>query len=184
LLPGYGVSVFGSAMANPVIVLDYDSNWPEFFQSLRKRIADVLGDLAVAIEHVGSTAVPGLAAKPIIDIDVLLTSESMLPEAIERLATLGYVHQGNLGIPEREAFLSPASEPPHHVYVCPPCSIEFRRHIAFRDYLRAHPKDAKIYGDLKIALAERFREDRSAYNTAKAAFVAEVTSRAIAAQKQ
>lgn len=171
-------------MANPVIVLDYDSNWPALFQSLRERIADALGTMAAAIEHVGSTAVPGLAAKPIIDMDVLLTSEPMLPQVIERLGALGYVHRGNLGVPEREAFFAPANDPPHHLYVCPPCSAEFRRHIAFRDYLRAHPKDAKIYGDLKIALAERFREDRPAYNTAKTEFVTELTSRAIAAQRK
>jgi len=133
--------------------------------------------MAAAIEHIGSTAVPDLAAKPIIDIDVVLASEMMLPAAIERLAHLGYIHRGNLGVPEREAFRAPANDPPHHLYVCPPCSAEFRRHIAFRDYLRAHPKDAKIYGDLKIVLAERFREDRSAYNTAKREFVAEMTSR-------
>jgi GrpB-like predicted nucleotidyltransferase (UPF0157 family) len=171
-------------MANPVIVLDYDPNWPGLFHSLRKRIADALGDLAAAIEHIGSTAVPDLAAKPIIDIDVLLASETMLPAAIERLASLGYIHRGNLGIPEREAFFAAANDPPHHLYVCPPCSAEFRRHIAFRDYLRARPKDAKIYGDLKIALAERFRDDRSAYNTAKGEFVAEMTSRGVAAQKK
>jgi len=171
-------------MANPVIVLDYDPNWPGVFQSLRKRIADALGDMAAAIEHVGSTAVPELAAKPIIDIDVLLASETMLPAAIERLASLGYVHQGNLGIPEREAFVAPTNDPLHHLYVCPPSSSEFRRHIALRDYLRANPKDAKIYGDLKITLAERFREDRSAYIAAKGEFVAELTSRAIATQKK
>ena len=171
-------------MANPVIVLDYDPNWPGAFQSLRKRIADALGEMAAAIEHVGSTAVPNLAAKPIIDIDVFLASETMLPAAIERLASLGYIHQGNLGIPEREAFFAPVNDPPHHLYVCPPSSAEFRRHMAFRDYLRAHPKDAKIYGDLKIALAERFREDRSAYNNAKSEFVRELTNRAIAAQKR
>jgi GrpB-like predicted nucleotidyltransferase (UPF0157 family) len=113
-----------------------------------------------------------------------LTSEPMLAPAIERLASLGYVHRGNLGIPEREAFSAPVNGPAHHLYVCPPCSAEFRRHIAFRDYLRAHPRDAKIYGDLKIALAERFREDRSAYNTAKTEFVAELTSRAIAVQNK
>ncbi len=166
-------------MENPVVVLDYDPNWPEHFQSFRKRIADALGDMAAAIEHFRSTAVPDLAAKPIIDIDVVLASETMLPSAIERLASLGYIHRGNLGIPEREAFLAPAHDPPHHLYVCPPGSAEFRRHMAFRDYLRAHPKDAKIYGDLKIALAERFREDRSAYSTAKGEFVAELTSRAM-----
>lgn len=166
-------------MENPVIILDYDTNWPGRFQSLRKRIADALGDMAAAIEHVGSTAVPNLAAKPIIDIDVVLASETMLPAAIERLASLGYIHRGNLGVLEREAFRAPANDPPHHLYVCPPGSAEFRRHMAFRDYLRAHPKDAKIYGDLKIALAERFREDRSAYNTAKGEFVEELTSRAM-----
>jgi GrpB-like predicted nucleotidyltransferase (UPF0157 family) len=92
---------------------------------------------------------------------------------------LGYIHRGNLGIPGREAFLAPANHAPHHLYVCPPCSGEFRRHMAFRNYLRAHPKDAKIYGDLKMVLAQRFREDRPAYNTAKGEFVEELTSRAI-----
>ena len=173
-----GIHIVDSAMANPVIIVDYDPNWPGLFQALRRRIADALGDMAAAIEHVGSTAVPDLAAKPIIDIDVLLTSEPMLPAAIERLATLGYVHRGNLGIPEREAFFAPVNDPPHHLYVCPPCSGEFRRHIAFRDYLRAHPKDARVYGDLKIALAERFRDDRSGYSTAKSEFVEELTRRA------
>jgi GrpB-like predicted nucleotidyltransferase (UPF0157 family) len=133
--------------------------------------------MAAAIEHVGSTAVPCLAAKPIIDMDVLLASQAMLPAAIDRLASLGYVHQGDLGIPEREAFLAPAGDPPHHLYVCPPHSAEFRRHIAFRDYLRTHPADAKRYGDLKIALAGRFREDRLAYTEAKTEFVVEVTNR-------
>ena len=169
-------------MANPAIVVDYDPGWPELFQFLRKRIADALGDMAAAIEHVGSTAVPGLAAKPIVDIDVLLASETM-PAVIARLARLSYVHQGNLGVPEREAFLKPVNDPPHHLYVCPPSSAEFRRHMAFRDYLRAHPKDAKTYGDLKIALAERFREDRSAYTTAKGEFVDGLTTRALATQK-
>jgi len=159
-----GINILDPAMANPVIVLDYDPHWPGLFQSLRKRVAGALGDMATAIEHVGSTAVPDLAAKPIIDIDVLLACETMLPAAIERLASLGYIHRGNLGIPEREAFLAPANDPPHHLYVC--------------------PKDAKIYGDLKIALAERFREDRSAYNTAKGEFVVELTSRAIVIQKK
>ena len=171
-------------MADPIIVLDYDPKWPGVFQSLRKRIADALGEMAAAIEHVGSTAVPDLAAKPIIDIDVLLASETMLSVAIEHLASLGYIHRGNLGVPEREAFFAPANDPPHHLYVCPPYSAEFQRHVAFRDYLRAHPKNAEIYGDLKKALAERYREDRSAYNTAKTEFVADLTSRAIATQKK
>jgi GrpB-like predicted nucleotidyltransferase (UPF0157 family) len=103
----------------------------------------------------------------------------MLPAAIERLAIVGYVHQGNLGVPQREAFLAPAGDPPHHLYVCPPRSAEFRRHLAFRNYLRAHPQDAKIYGDLKRALASQLREDRPGYINAKGEFVEELTSRAI-----
>jgi GrpB-like predicted nucleotidyltransferase (UPF0157 family) len=171
-------------MDNPIIVLQYDPRGPALFQSLRGRIADALDEMAAAIEHVGSTGVPGLVAKPIIDIDVLLASETMLPAAIERLASLGYIHRGDLGIPQREAFRAPGGDPPHHLYVCPPCSSEFQRHVAFRDYLRAHRQDAKIYGDLKIALAKRFRDDRQAYNTAKGEFVAEITRRAIAARKE
>ena len=115
ICPNWGVNILilDSAMANPIIVLDYDPNWPGLFQSLRKRIADTLGDMAAAIE---------------------------------RLASLGYIHRGDLGIPEREAFPAPAHDPPQHLYVCPPWSAEFGRHMAFRDYLRAHPKEAKIYG--------------------------------------
>jgi len=171
--------MLGSAKAKPVAVVEYDPAWPEYFEFLRKRIAGTIGDLATAIEHVGSTAVPNLAAKPIIDIDVLLKSDDMLPVAIERLAILGYVHRGDLGVPEREAFLAPARDLPHHLYICPPRSTEFRRHVAFRNFLRAHPEEAKIYGDLKIALAERFRDDRPAYVTAKSEFVNQLTSVAI-----
>lgn len=166
-------------MSNPVIIVGYDPGWPGLFEALRKRIAAALGEMAAAIQHVGSTAVPGLAAKPIIDIDVLLACETNLPAAIDRLASVGYLHQGDLGIPQRESFRAPAGDPPHHLYVCPPSSIEFRRHVAFRDYLRAHPKDAEAYGDLKRALAERFRDNREAYNDAKGDFVRELTSRAL-----
>jgi len=171
-------------MVNPIIVVDYDPNWPAIFECLRGRIADALGDVAAAIEHVGSTAVPDLAAKAIIDIDVVLASETMLPAAIERLARLGYSHRGDLGIPGREAFRAPANDPMHHLYVCPPGSTEFLRHTAFRDYLRAHPEDARVYGDLKMALSERFRDDRTGYMNAKAEFVEDLTSKAIAGQKR
>ena len=125
-----------------------------------------------------------LAAKPIIDIDVLPAPETMLPEAIERLAGLGYIYQGNLGIPEREAFAARVNDPARHLYVCPPNSAAFRRHIAFRDYLRTHPHDAKAYGDLKLGLANRFRQDRPAYMAAKDGLVAELLRRAVVAQRK
>jgi len=171
--------ILGSTMVNPIVVVEYDPSWPELFQSLRKRISAALGSLATVIEHVGSTAVPGLAAKPIIDIDVLLASAHLLPLAIEHLASLGYVHQGNLGIPEREAFLAPASDAPHRLYVCPPCSHEFRKPVAFRDYLRSHPNEAQRYGELKRTLAIEFRENRAAYVAGKTDFVEEIIGHAI-----
>lgn len=170
-----------AALAKPIVVVDYDPEWPFIYESLRERIAEALAGLTAAIEHVGSTAVPNLAAKPVIDIDVLLKSDEMLSVAIRRLAGIGYVHQRDLGIADREAFLAPAGDSPHHLYVCPPRSTEFRRHLAFRNYLRAHPADAQIYGELKRALAEQFREDRPAYGGAKSELVEALTLHAMAA---
>jgi GrpB-like predicted nucleotidyltransferase (UPF0157 family) len=166
-------------MVNPVVVVNYDPDWPQRFQFFRGRITAALGRLAGIVEHVGSTAVVGLAAKPIIDMDVLLASADALTEAIERLANLGYTHQGDLGIPEREAFLGPTNDLPHHLYVCPPHSREFKRHLAFRDYLRANSQEAKAYGDLKQALALKFVHDRAAYMAGKDEFIREILSRAI-----
>jgi GrpB-like predicted nucleotidyltransferase (UPF0157 family) len=165
-------------MPGPVIVVDYDPRWPDVFRLLRAAVAEVLGDLAVTVEHVGSTAVPGLAAKPIIDIDVEVPSVADIPRAIERLAILGYVHRGDLGIPGREAFTAPAEKPMHHLYVCALGNEELLRHRLFRDYLLTHPDDARAYGELKKAAAARFGEDRAGYNEAKTQFVEAVLARA------
>ncbi|HLW84975.1 MAG TPA: GrpB family protein [Candidatus Sulfotelmatobacter sp.] len=166
-------------MPHPVIVVDYDPRWPAQFEALWRRIGGALGDLAAAIEHVGGTAVPGLAAKPVIDIDVLLWSSGGLPEAIERLAALGYVHEGDLGIAGREAFRQPPDQPAHHLYVCIPDSEEYRRHLAFRDYLRAHPESVSSYAELKRGLARQYRDDREKYVSGKDEFVNEILRRAI-----
>jgi GrpB-like predicted nucleotidyltransferase (UPF0157 family) len=166
-------------MTAPVIIQDYGPAWPQVFETLRSRIAAVLDELATAIEHVGSTSVPGLAAKPVIDIDVLLRSASDLPLAIARLASLGYEHRGDLGVTGREAFRTPPNEFPHHLYVCPPGNPEYARHIAFRNYLRTHPEEANAYARLKRNLADKFGVDRIAYNEAKSEFVAEILRRAL-----
>lgn len=163
---------------NPVVIVDYDPLWPQQFKELRSRIASLLDAMASAIEHVGSTAVPGLAAKPIIDIDVLLRSAMDLPAVITRLASAGYEHRGDLGIAGREAFRIPPNDISHHLYVCPPCSHEYRRHIAFRDYLRSHPDHADAYASLKREFARKFGNDREAYNQSKSQFVEEILHRA------
>lgn len=158
------------AANNPVVIVDYSPLWPKQFETLRSRLANILGGLALTIEHVGSTAVPGLDAKPIIDVDVLLRSPDGLSSTIAALASIGYQHRGDLGIPGREAFRAPAGDSRHHLYACPN-DAEYQRHIAFRDHLRAHSREADAYAVLKRKLAAKFGEDREAYNNAKREFV-------------
>jgi GrpB-like predicted nucleotidyltransferase (UPF0157 family) len=156
---------------------EYDPRWPARFRALAERAKGVLGGVAVAIEHVGSTAVPGMPAKPVIDLDVVVRAGDV-PEAIRRLGTLGYVHRGNQGIEGRESFRPPSGDEPHHLYVCVPDSRGFRDHVVFRDHLRAHPGAALRYADLKRALAERYRDDRAAYQSAKGGFIDSITRQA------
>jgi len=150
-----------------IVVVDYDPRWPAMFERLRARIWPVVRDVATTIEHVGSTAVPGLAAKPIVDLDVVVPTDHEIPAAIDRLARLGYLHRGNLGVADRETFTSPASLPRHHVYVCPGVSLALANHLAVRDYLCAHPDAAREYGALKKRLALQFAHDVDGYVSGK-----------------
>jgi GrpB-like predicted nucleotidyltransferase (UPF0157 family) len=152
-------------------IVDYDPAWPQRFEQLRRPVWDVVGDFALSVEHVGSTSVPGLAAKPVIDMSVVVPSQEDVPRAIERLATLGYVHRGNLGIVGREAFHAPPDLPRHHLYVCHQGSLGLRNHLALRDYLRTHPDAAREYGALKKQLAAQFPNDIDRYLDGKTAFI-------------
>lgn len=151
-------------------LVPYDPAWRLTFDALRRRIGAALGDLAIAIEHVGSTAVPGLVAKPTIHIDVLV-SPDRVGEAIERLGSIGYVHEGNLGIPGREAFHRPRGTPDHHLYVCPRDSREYVRHLRFRDHLRRDAAATHAYTELKLVAARGAGEDRDAYTRMKSEFI-------------
>src|SRR5947208_1847747 len=157
-------------MPDPIVIVDYSPAWPLEFERLRDRAACAVGDIAIAIEHVGSTAVPGLAAKPVIDL-VIVVEPGDVEAAVDRLTAIGYIHQGNLGVEGREAFGVPEGEPRHHLYVSPTDSQELRAQLAFRDRLRADPALATEYESLKRELARRFRDDRESYTDAKTAFV-------------
>ena len=146
-----------------IVVVDYDPGWPAAFEALRAQIWPVVRDVAISIEHVGSTAVPGLAAKPVVDISVVVPTAATVPTGILRLASLGYRHRGNLSVADRDAFDEPESLPPHHLYLCPAESLALRNHLAVRDYLRAHPQAAGEYGTLKKQLADRFPHDIEGY---------------------
>lgn len=162
----------------PVYVVEYDASWPATFGSIREQIDQALQDVAIAIEHVGSTSVPGLAAKPVIDMCIVVRRDDV-PKAIELLATLGYVHVGNQGIVDREAFKHSSNKPARHLYVTPDDSAELHRQILFRDYLRANPEVAKQYGELKKKTAEQYRNDRVAYTDAKTGFIVDVIQKAM-----
>jgi GrpB-like predicted nucleotidyltransferase (UPF0157 family) len=166
----------------PVELVAHDVTWALTFDALRAVYAAALGPLACAIEHVGSTAVPGLVAKPILDIDVVARDAAEVDLVVARLCTLGYRHKGDQGIAGREALGRDGQEdvprdgtgrwwPAHHLYVCAPDARELARHLHFRDRLRAEPETAAAYGRLKQALAVRYRFDRTAYGDGKSAFV-------------
>ena len=161
-------------MPDPIVIVDYDPAWPQEFERLRERAAAAVGELAVAIEHVGSTAVRGLAAKPVIDLVVLLHTEDVR-HAVDPLVAIGYVHRGNLGVEGREAFGAPDGDSRHHLYVSPTDSEELRAQLAFRDRLRRDAGLAAEYEALKRELAVTFRDDRPGYTEAKTTFVVEAS---------
>jgi GrpB-like predicted nucleotidyltransferase (UPF0157 family) len=165
-------------MTTPIIIEEYDPQWPKSFEAIRSRIEAALGRFAAAVEHVGSTAVPGLAARPSIDIDVLLRSNNDRTRVVERLSARGYKHEGTAGVSEREVFESPGHDILHHLYVCASDRQEFLGHLAVRDYLRRHPDHAEDYARLKRSLSGRLSIDRDAYAQAKSEFMQGVLRRA------
>lgn len=150
-------------------VVPYDPAWKTEFSRLKAWMLEIAGDLIIAAEHVGSTSVEGLSAKPIIDIDLVMDSYAIFPEIVERLRQYGYEHQGNLGIEGREAFKRDREDPfmKYHLYVCPKDGKGYLEHIAFRDYLRSHPEARLKYEEVKIRLAEQFRNDIDSYCNGK-----------------
>ena len=151
--------------AKHVVVLPYDEAWKEDFIKIEAELKDALGDLAVSIEHVGSTSVPGLSAKPIIDIDVVIKDYSVFDAVVSAFAGIGYRHEGDLGIPGREAFKYEGKEHlrKHHLYVCTQDSAELKRHIAFRDHLRTHPEAVLEYSRIKEEGATLYPYDIDKY---------------------
>ncbi|CAI9416127.1 GrpB family protein [Nocardioides sp. T2.26MG-1] len=137
----------------PVVVVPYSSDWPVWFERVAADLRAALAEVpAAVVEHVGSTSVPGLAAKPVIDIDVIVAG-SDVGAAIAALEALGYVHLGDLGVADREAFRAPDDDPRRHVYVCRAGTLNVRNHLAVRDVLRARPDLRDEYGAVKLALA-------------------------------
>lgn len=159
-----------------VRVLPYDRDWKVQFDAIRQELEAALGDLILGVEHVGSTSVEGLSAKPCIDIDVVIRDYAVFSQVVQRLASIGYIHEGDLGIKDREAFRY-SGKPhlmKHHLYVCPRDSGELHRHITFRDFLRSNPEAVRKYGQVKETAAQLFPEDMDKYIEYKAPCIAEL----------
>jgi GrpB-like predicted nucleotidyltransferase (UPF0157 family) len=125
------------------LVEEYNPEWPDWFEQLKNRLESCLGGVPHTIEHVGSTSVPGMTAKPIIDITILVEAGGF-PAVKERLISTGYYHEGDKGLPGREAFdISDtdlkASLPAHHLYVCEKGNQELIKHLAYREFMKKHP---------------------------------------------
>jgi len=168
-------------LPNTLIVLPYDPNWKIEFERIRSYFSEHIGDLALEIKHVGSTSVPGLCAKPIIDIIAIIESYDVFPEIVSRLEKIGYKHVGNQGIKEREVFkrLIPDDFMDYHFYVCAKNSEENRRQTIFRDTLLQNKGIADEYGKLKMRLINEVNGDRVLYTDSKTDFILGVINRAI-----
>ncbi|UYP44807.1 hypothetical protein NEF87_001092 [Candidatus Lokiarchaeum ossiferum] len=173
---------------NPIIIETYSSEWVREFNRIREILTKTLMGDFLTIEHVGSTSIQGLSAKPILDITIVIDSRDLLPKIITKLKSIGYIHCGDKGIPGREAFerLSsdvPYTNPPHvwihqHLYVCDKEAEQLKQHLLFRNYLRKHPDEALLYGQLKLHLAGKYRHNREAYTNAKTDFILEILRKA------
>jgi GrpB-like predicted nucleotidyltransferase (UPF0157 family) len=163
-----------------VRIVEYDPAWPGMAEAEIARIAGAVGEVAVRIEHVGSTAVPGLAAKPIIDLQLSVADVGARSLYVGPLEGLGYLFAPDPASPDFHFFGLPAARPrTHHLHVCAAGSEDERRHLAVRDYLRAHPDEVASYADLKRGLAARAPGDRLAYIEGKDAYVAALELRAL-----
>ena len=148
-----------------VVVLPYDRTWQSDFEDIKREIEGAVGNLMIGIEHVGSTSVEGMSAKPIIDIDVIIQDYTAFDAVVRRLEAIGYIHEGDLGIQDREAFKY-SNKPhlrQHHLYVCPQQSEELHRHITFRDFLATNPESVKKYSAVKEKAAQLFPDNIEKY---------------------
>lgn len=160
---------------------EYDPKWPILYEEEKGRILAVIGRKVVAIEHIGSTAVPGLGAKPIIDIMVAVSQLADADQCIQPLQIIGYeyVPEYEASIPERRYFRKgPSGARTHHIHMVELSSDFWERHLLFRDFLRAHPEVAKKYYELKKELAAKYGPDHDAYTDAKVSFIESVLDKA------
>jgi GrpB-like predicted nucleotidyltransferase (UPF0157 family) len=167
-------------MTRKVEVVPHHPNWHSAFETESKQIAVGIGDNAIAIHHIGSTAIDTIYAKPIIDILVEVRSIDKVDDRNSAMQALGYECMGEFGIPDRRFFRkdNAAEIRTHHIHTFEIDSAQIDRHLSFRDYLNAHPDTARKYSELKQALAQRYPTDIQRYMDGKDGFIKEIDRQA------
>ena len=160
-----------------IIVEPYNPKWAEEFERIKSELLCFIGNSIISVEHVGSTSVVGLWAKPIIDIDVII-DDGMMPVVIDKLAQIGYVHRGDLGVKGRQTFgydrNAKAHLMEHHLYVCHKDNAELRQHLALRSFLRNSPEYREKYSNIKREMAKQFPHDIDSYLKGKEPVIMEI----------
>lgn len=167
-------------MPQHVIVVPYSQKWKAMYEKEAEMIAEVLGDNCIAVHHIGSTSVPGLAAKPIIDIMPVVTDINKVAECASAFEKIGYEYLGEFGISGRRYLRKGGDERTHQVHIFEKSNDkDIGRHLAVRDYLCTHEEAAREYGELKKVLAEKFPYDIESYCDGKDGFVKELERKAL-----
>lgn len=165
-------------MGTAVELVPYDPRWPKDYERIREKLERLLAPYIVAIEHIGSTSIPGIAAKPLIDIDIILRGSADVPAATQILLEEHYEPRGNRYDDDVWAFMRRDGKPPERIYLCPPNNRTHERRVIFRDYLWTHPAEASAYAALKLELAEIHRHDGDRYTAEKRHFVDAIMEKA------
>ena len=165
----------------PVTLVEkYNPAWLGWFEEIRAFLGEKISKACLRIEHVGSTSIPGMIAKPVIDIIIVIEPGSF-PRMKSLLEECGYSYRGDQGQKDREVFrlTDETPLPLHHLYVCPKDNLDLKQETAFRDFLKTHKKDRERLNALKWSLAEKFNNDRQLYIDGKDAMVKEITEKAL-----
>lgn len=162
-----------------IIVVPYDPHWPEFYLHEAAQLRNAFDGFLVSIHHIGSTSIPGMAAKPVIDIMPVVRSLAQVDAMTPVMIRLGYQPKGESGITGRRYFVKGSDElRTHHVHVYKPDHPEVARHLDLRDYLRAHAGEAERYARLKVELARQFPQEIDRYMAGKDGMIKDIIRRA------
>ncbi|MCF8000516.1 MAG: GrpB family protein [Halanaerobiales bacterium] len=162
-----------------ISVKPYNENWKVKYNKEKYKLEKKLNDIIVKIYHIGSTAIPNIKAKPIIDILVVVEDINKVDRYNDSMQALGYEPKGEFGIENRRFFQKGGNNRTHHVHIFQKGDKEIKRHLNFRDYMRAHPKEARKYSQLKETLADKYYHDINKYIEGKNDFIAEIDNKAV-----